>query len=103
MAGSNYPGWLTAVVRLVYRTCFLGEELFFGINKGKASSKTDKISLEENIRCYNPMAVGGDLRATVDRQLQANTKFSAMATRLEPQYLRAVRGAQSLQIVAARR
>ena len=78
-AGTNYPGWLTAVVRLVYRTCFLWEELFYGINKGAGSSKTDKMSLEENIRCYNPMAVGGDLRATVDRQLQGDTKCSAMA------------------------
>lgn len=78
-AGTSYPGWLTAVVRLVYRTCFLWEELFFGINKSKASSKSDKMSLEENIRCYNPMAVGGDLRATVDRQLQADTKCSVMA------------------------
>ena len=30
-SGANYPGWLVAVVRLVYRTCFLWEELFYGI------------------------------------------------------------------------
>ena len=59
-SGASYPGWLTAVVRLVYRTCFLWEELFLGINKGSNGRKADKMSLEENIRCYNPLAVGGD-------------------------------------------
>ena len=78
-AGTNYPGWLVAVVRLVYRTCFLWEELFYGINKSGPGSSKEKMSLEEHIRCYNPMAVGGDLRATVDRQLQADTKCSVMA------------------------
>ena len=78
-AGTNYSGWLTAIVRLMYRACFLWEELFYGINKGTGNSKTDKMTLEENIRCFNPMAVGGDLRATVDRQLQADTKCSVMA------------------------
>lgn len=76
-AGANYPGWLTAVIRLVYRTCFLWEELFMGINKVKGGD--NKMTLEENIRCYNPLAVGGDLRATVDRQLQADTKCSNMS------------------------
>ena len=78
-AGANYPGWLTAVIRLVYRTCFLWEELFYGISKGGGSAKQEKMTLEENIRCYNPMAVGGDLRATVDRQLQADSKCSNMS------------------------
>ena len=76
---ASYPGWLTAVVRLVYRTCFLWEELFLGINKGSNGGKADKMSLEENIRYYNPLAVGVDLRATVDRQLQADTKCPVMA------------------------
>ena len=77
-AGSNYPGWLVAVTRLVYRCCFLWEELFFGINKA-GGKETGKMSLEENFRCYNSMAVGGDLRATVDRELQAEVKSSLMA------------------------
>ena len=32
-----------------------------------------------NIRCYNAQAVGGDLRATVDRTLEGDTKSSMMA------------------------
>ena len=77
-AGTNYPGWLVAVVRLAYRCCFLWEELFFGINKSGEKDK-DKMSLESNIRCYNPLAVGGDLRATVDRQLQGDVKCSCLS------------------------
>ena len=54
------------------------EELFFGINVS-GSANPNKMSLEENIRCYNNLAVGGDLRATVDRKHQAETKCSLMA------------------------
>jgi hypothetical protein len=54
------------------------EELFYGINKS-GRKDGDKMTLEENIRCYNALAVGGDLRATVDRKMYGEAKTTMMA------------------------
>lgn len=77
-AGTNYPGWRTTVPHLYYRTLFIWEELFQGIKQ--ANEKSDKkMSLEECIRMYNSMSNAGDLRASIDGVIHADTKVSLMA------------------------